>query len=570
VDYELLRIKNLFVPASSGVAQYNSLADFAARRPRQLRYANAVTNDPEDAAANWDNATWTAYAQDQIKLTNDLTLQAGLRYELYQTGDEITPNENFVERHGFDNTETLDGRGILMPRIGISWLPTNNINVRIGGGLYSGGTPSVWVSNNFTNDGVRTNSETVTSATPAGAMILQDFNGRDIPQALKDMVAAGNGNVDALDEDFEIPSVWKAGIGTDFSVDVPGAGDSGKNVEVKLNYTYSKTRYGVTWLDLRRDLESLPNNQPIGETVDGRPLYPAAFNPRRGYDMLLTNSRQGEGHVASVLVQKGFPFGLYVSGSYAYQDVTEVNPGTSSRAVSNYGLTAVTDPQFPDAAASNYERKHRFTAAVEYSQRIVGLFTDSAPWKNMKTSFGMFVESRSGQPYSWTFADANRGDTLARIFGEAIDFSSRNRQLFYVPKGDGSDVILTGITDAEMNAFLDRTGLSKYRGQIAPRNAFRSPWFHRFDVRLAQDLPNPISGHRARFAIDIENVGNLLNDNWGRSEAVGFPFTAPAVNVAIDPATGKYEYSALRSYKATRVDVLQSVWRVGVGLMYDF
>jgi hypothetical protein len=341
VEFELLRIKNLFVPASNGVVQYASLADFEAMKPSSIRYANSVTLNPNDAAANWDSGTLSGYVQDQIKLTSELTLQGGVRFERYQTGDRIAVNPNFVGRYGFENNATLDGRGILLPRLGISWLPTEHLNLRGGAGLYSGGTPSVWVSNNYTNDGVRTNSVTVTSATPANAAIINGFDGRNIPDGIKSLIQAGNGNVDVLDPNFQVPSVWKLGAGADYFLDIPGAGDLGKNLELKLNYTFSKANHGVNWVDLRRDLASLSNNLPVGATPDGRALYADNFNATRGYDMMLTNTDHGYGHVASIQAQKGFPFGLFLSAAYAYQDVHEISPGTSSRSVSNYGLSAV-------------------------------------------------------------------------------------------------------------------------------------------------------------------------------------------------------------------------------------
>jgi hypothetical protein len=584
-EFELLKIDNLFVRASNGVAVYNSVADFVNMKPASLRYNNSVTLTPSDAAANWSSGTTTGFLQDQVKLTNEVTVQGGVRFERYQTGDRITLNPNFVNRYGFENTSTLDGRSIFMPRLGISYLPTDHLNLRAGVGLFSGGTPSVWVSNNYTNDGVRTFTATCTNVpvTPnsncTDPSVINGFNGRDIPAELKSAVmnGMGNGNVDVLDPNFKIPSVWKIGTGADYSFDIPGAGTAGKNVELKLNYTYTKVNHGVTWIDLRRNLDiaAFPNNTPIGQTVDGRPLYAPTFNTRRGYDMELTNDDRGRAHVASLQLQKGFPFGLFVSGAYAYTNNEEVNPGTSSISTSNYELAAVSNPQRPDLAASNYQRKHRFTAAVEYSHSLVSYLTGASPWKDMKTSVGMFIESRSGQPYSWSFSDANFGDNLARIFGEENEFAKRNRELFYVPKapnadGTRDDVILNGITEGEFTAFLKKTGLAQYQGRIVPRNVFNSPWFTKIDMRLAQDLPNPLSGQRARFVVDIENLGNLLDHNWGRAQAVPFPFIAPAVDVNIDRATGKYIYSNLRSPNPTTVDVLQSVWRVSLGLMYDF
>ncbi|HET7503366.1 MAG TPA: TonB-dependent receptor [Kofleriaceae bacterium] len=590
-EYELLRINDLFVPGSNGVAQYASIEDFMNLKPSALTYSNAVTQDPQDGAAKWKNATWTAYAQDQYKITNELSVQAGARVELYTTSDHIARNQNFVNRYadtlGISNTENLNGRSIFMPRLGVSYLPIDHLNVRAGLGLYSGGTPNVWVTNNYGNDGVRISS--VTSRDPA---IINGFNGRDIPMALKDQVAAGNGNVDVLDPKFKIPSAWKAGIGADYSLDIPGLDDYGKNLGLKVNYTFTKIRDGVNWIDLRRDLAILPNNQPVGTTPDGRPLYSASFNVSRGYDMMLTNTDRGYGHVASFQIDKSFPFGLYLAGSYAYQDVHEVNPATSSRSVSNYGIAALVDPNDPTDGVSIYERKHRFTGTIEYSHPVASYFTDSGPWKNMRTALGLFVESRSGQPYTWTFGATENGrDTngtkLGKIFGEDTTFSSRNRELFYVPTDAevcegpagvappaGCNVVLSNgtnkLTREDFNKFLQATGLDKYRGQIVPRNAFHSPWFNKLDMRFAQDLPNPVNDNRARFVVDIENVGNLLNHDWGRSRSVPFPYFAPAVDLDYDRANNKYIYSNVKSPNATTVDVLQSVWRVSLGLMYDF
>jgi len=568
IEYELLHIDNLFIADTNGAAVYPSLDAFRNQTPMSILYSNATTLNPEDGAAKWNAGTITTYIQDQFKLLSELTITGGLRLESYVADTTIVDNPNFIARYGFANTATLNGRNILMPRFGVSYLAMDDLNLRAGFGLYSGGTPSVWVSNNYSNDGTR-----IASAFSTDPAIINGFNGRDIPQGLSDMIRAGNGNTDALDPNFKIPSAWKVGGGADYSLDIPGLEELGKNLEVKVNYTYTKTFYGVLWQDLRRNLDSLPNNTPVGTLPDGRPLYDTAamggFNANRGYDMFLTNTRAGYGHSASVVVEKGFPFGLYAAVSYAYQNVYEVSPATSSRSISNYSLAAVTDPNDPDLAISNYERQHRLTAALEFSHAIIGHFTDDKLWKDLKTSFGLFGETRSGQPFSWTFADANFGTTLAKMYGEDRSVASRNHQLFYVPKGDGSDVILNGISEEDFNAFLAATGLDRYRGQITPRNGFRGPWVSRIDVRFAQDLPNPL-GHRARFMLDIENVGNLLNHNWGRQSSVPFPFMAPAVDVSYDAATGKYIYSNLRNPSPTRVDTVGSVWRMALGLAYDF
>ena len=213
-----------------------------------------------------------------------------------------------------------------MPRLGVSYQPIESLNLRGGVGLYSGGSPSVWVSNNYST--TARGSRRVLERPDADQRLQRPR----YPAGLKDMIRAGNGNTDALDPDSRSRRRGRSARGADYSLDIPGFDEPGKNLELKANYTYTKTFYGVQWLDLRRDLDSLPNNVPIGTLPDGRPLYDTSmtgFNASRGYDMFLTNTRQGYGHAASLVIEKGFPFGLYVAGSYAYQAVYEVNPATA-------------------------------------------------------------------------------------------------------------------------------------------------------------------------------------------------------------------------------------------------
>jgi outer membrane receptor for ferrienterochelin and colicin len=554
-EYEYLHINNDFIAGSLGVATYASLADFQAMNPSSIFYSNATDGNPNDAAAKWDSGSLGLYVQDQLKITDRLTTQFGLRMETYDLGDSITPNPVFQQRYNFSNTSTLSGRSILMPRAGLSWLPQDNVNVHAGAGLYSGGSPTVWVSNAYSNDGVR-----LAEAFSSDKSVIGGFDGRNIPTALKNMITAGNGDVDALDPNFRLPSLWKVGGGVDYSF---------AGVTLKLNYIYSKTNEGVEWIDLRRNLASIPNNQPIGETQDGRELYSTSFDTARGYDMLLTNSNQGFGHVATASLEKVWSWGLTFIGTFAYEHVEDTTPANSSRSVSNYDNVAVIDPNNSQLALSDYNRDFRFTLSAIFRRSLVYDISGSERWKKLKTTIGMFAEARSGQPYSWTFGDNNFGRTLGQIFGEDSSIASHDQELFFVPKND-SDVILNGITPQQFDQFLQQTGLDKYRGQIAPRNAFESPWFNHVDMRFSQDLPNPINGHRTQIVLDITNVGNLLNSSWGRLETAPFPFANPAVSVAVDPATHKYIYSNLSSPNTYLIDPISSVWRIAIGLTYDF
>ncbi|MEM6533914.1 MAG: TonB-dependent receptor, partial [Myxococcota bacterium] len=154
VEYERLDVFNLFVPGSRGVAEYDTLDAFAAQTPTALLYNNSVTNNARDAAAEWWFSRISTYVQDELELTPELSVQAGLRFETFQASRDIDFNQNFQNRHGFSNTETLNGRGVMLPRAAITYAPVEWINVRGGFGLFSGGTPNVWVSNTYGNTGI--------------------------------------------------------------------------------------------------------------------------------------------------------------------------------------------------------------------------------------------------------------------------------------------------------------------------------------------------------------------------------------------------------------------------------
>jgi hypothetical protein len=107
-------------------------------------------------------------------------------------------------------------------------------------------------------------------------------------------------------------------------------------------------------------------------------------------------------------------------------------------------------------------------------------------------------------------------------------------QLMYVPAASGGNVTATsdrkvtyapGFDVAAFNDFLHTSGLIKYAGQIAPRNGFRSSDVNSGDVQISQELPALFpSGAKGEVYMDIINVLNLLNRNWGVDNQVGFPY----------------------------------------------
>jgi hypothetical protein len=59
--------------------------------------------------------------------------------------------------------------------------------------------------------------------------------------------------------------------------------------------------------------------------------------------------------------------------------------------------------------------------------------------------------------------------------------------------------------------------LNTHKGEYAEAYAARSPWVHRFDLRIAEDFAFNIGNTRHNFQLvfDFMNIGNLLNSKWG-------------------------------------------------------
>jgi hypothetical protein len=186
----------------------------------------------------------------------------GLRYDWYTSGDKPAENPLIEEVYGFSNQQNLDGADLLQPRLGFNWNVDGSMEVHGGIGLYSGGNPNVWISNNYSNDGVtqieiqdRSGTSLFDMAwTGAGRPIY------DIPQELYDSVAAGegrNGGVNLLDPDFEVPSVWKYALGTSYQF------ESGYLASADLLYSDYQDAAIV------RDISRVQ----VGTAIDGRPIY---------------------------------------------------------------------------------------------------------------------------------------------------------------------------------------------------------------------------------------------------------------------------------------------------------
>ena len=614
VESEKLDIFNLFVQNATGQYVFNSLTDLTNRNAFSLTYANAADNIKADGASSFSFRSNTAYLQDEWLVRPDLTIRAGIRYDWWTSSDHPKENPAFATAYGFSNTKNLDGLSILQPRIGFNWRPMTGLSVYGGAGLFAGGTPNVWISNNYTNTGNLLGTFTTTCTTPGAVTCnssLLNVDGFNIGAAAKAgntaSANAGTGNANAIAPGFEPASIWKESIGVRYDTDLD-QWHLGQNWHFGAEFLNSQVKNAVYWNDIYEQkflcTSSSPASACNGFTAapDGRPIFGNALPT--GQTLYGSNARLNKTDVVFLDTNKGFERqlsfwvgkewkeglwrGLSVNYSFTHMQNQDVGSGTSSVATSSFRQTAITDPNGAVLANSNYLIKNANKLIIEYDHKWFG---------DNFTRIGIFAQQRTGLPFSYTFQDQATGSGASTgMFGENSLYTTTNRQLLYVPQTNGSGVVTftsdphvqyaASFTQAQLdnfNAFLQTTGLIKYAGKITPRNAFFSRPVGTIDMHLAQEFPANFLGlpdmGKVEAYMDIQNLGNLIDPHWGVISQTGFPyFLSPVVarNCQFTAAacTGgvqnKFQFDSFtRKFQSSNFDNV-STWQIKIGMRYRF
>ena len=534
---------NMFSRNSLGEYDYNSIEDFIAGNLRELDYRNADTNMPRDAAGRFNMDYTIIYLQDTWNINSDLTARIGLRYE--EIGQDTTPEYNSFWYNWTGDTYipaprndvNLDGEDIIMPRFSLDWQAEDNVLVTFGYGEFSGNLPPVWFGGPYIDSGLnlpgnklRAKSNNLpTPGTP------ESYPGDAALALVRNEIGDTGGYTAMMDKDFGIPSITKISLGL--------VADLESNITVRANIIHMEEEDPVGAI--------IGGCDPKGNALaDNRPLYGGCSYV--GYLTTFKNI-QPETNVFGISMEKYFDNGLFLYLGYAHTDREMAHMMTSSIIFSSAVRMPVFDHLTPVNSRSHYEIEHSFDYALTWKGNIFG---------NLETSIGLNGFRQSGNPYSYTF----RGD----LSGYRTD--GENIELLYVPSIDDPNVIYSDGFDTDaFEQFLQDSGLSAYRGTAVPRNSFNSPWAGTFDLRIAQELPFGGVPGKATFFLDIENVLNLINSDWGGFENyVGSTSNSRGIVEAEVDDQGRYVYKTFKIDGEPTQNIGKSVYQIKVGLKYQF
>ncbi|PSL36087.1 TonB-dependent receptor [Chitinophaga ginsengisoli] len=523
------KYKNAFAPGYQGAYQFASLTDFynsaknGAMNAKSYYLQYSALSDGSFPWAYAGSTELGLFAQDKWRVSNNFTLTYGLRMDMtiYKQDFQDNPQFNalkFKDGKSYDIGKAPGNALLISPRIGFNWdvLDDKTLQVRGGLGIFSGPPPFVWISNQASNNGVQWGS-----FTQNGVAFSADPN-----QYRPETAAANTSYLVALtDKNFKYPSVLK----TSLAVDKKLPGDWIFTVEG----TYSKDINAVYYQNINLNET---NGYALSNGGDNRMRYTTSFtpianstnkyysagtslsDPNIGSAILMTNTSKGYAYNVTGRVQKTYK-NLYVSVAYTHGDARNTAE-TGSTASSLWSARAVSaDPNAANLTYASYRLPNRIIAMASYKVSYAKYFA---------TSFGLIYEAAPAGVTSYIYNGDLNGDGF-------------NNDLMYIPTSD-KDINLinvgsynatthTGSTTGtssdprtasqiwtQLNNFISQSGyLSSHRGQVAKANAVTLPFFKKADVNITEDISVKTGKerHTLRLSLDIINVGNLLNKNWG-------------------------------------------------------
>ena len=521
---------------ATGITYANGMDAFYANATPTAFAVQYAYNDGEVPAVELAFGMAALYAQDEFKASDNFKLTYGVRAELpiylnkldtnaevdafkfnkwdnnwrnhYQVGQKAEKN------YSIESGKWPKAKVQFSPRVGFNWdvKGDRSLQVRGGTGLFSGFLPFVWYTNQPNGSGMVQSPEVTITDINTLAKNGIKFN-PDFRQQIKNhptLLPTTPGklpNSPALCEvakNFKMPQVWRSNIAVD--VELPW------NMVFTLEEIFTKDINAVMQKNINMEY---PAGYYAGS--DPRPYWTTTkINSNVGSAMLLTNTHKGFQNSLTAQLTKNASRGLSGSIAYTYtvaKDVTS-NPGSTAASAwsSNPVNSYLNDPEL---AASNFAVPHR----------IVGNLSYRFEWLNhLATTVSLLYTGSAQGRCNWTYSnDMNKDGYTADMMYIPLNASDIKfvDATYSWTDGNGKKVNVLVPAARQAEAFWQlvegNSYLRSHKGQVAKRFGYVAPWHNRWDFKFMQDIFTNIGGRRytIQASLDIINVGNLLNKNWG-------------------------------------------------------
>ncbi len=576
---------NGFAPAYQGAYQFQSIQDFynsVNNGTNATRYAlqYSALKDGAFPYAEAGVSELGLFAQDKWRLNKNITFTYGLRvdYSSYTGTFDQNPDFaalTFANGAHYDVGKKPKSRPLVSPRLGFNWdaLGDKTLQVRGGAGIFSGPPPFVWISNQASNNGVQFGQQIFSGATAV------PFSAD--PNTYRPQGGAANANyaIAMSDPNFKYPTVMKSSLAVDKKL--PG------EYILTLEGAYSKDINAVYYSNI--NLNQASSAAIVFAGADPRVRYGAvagttnkiysgaggttAANPNITNAILMKNTGKGYSWNATARLQKTFK-DFYMSVAYTYS----VAKNTAEFGSTSGGLWSSRpvqgDPNTPNLAYAGWNQPHRVVAFASYKFNYAKYFG---------TTIGLYFEA------------APNGVTSYVYNGDVNNDGNNANDLIYIPR-TASEIALvnsapntgTGFIDTrtaaqiwgQLNNFINQDKyLSSHRGSVAQANAVVLPFFKKLDMNVTQNISVKVGKerHAVQVSLDILNLGNLLNKQWGSVKVPSVTNFLTYRGLAADGKTPTYSFTYQNEgnqipYTNSFVNStsIASRWQMQIGFRYLF
>jgi hypothetical protein len=558
-DREQSDFFNLFRQSSYGIFDYASLADLAADRPAAFTRAFYVQGTP--AADISDFAITGLFTQAKWDVSSRLNLTAGLRLDLVESDTRPPLNQTFVNTFGIRNDGNVDGTQIVSPRLGFNWSvdESRTMQVRGGFGYFTGRAPWVFISNAYGNTGVGRFSQ-LASGTAAPQLSTYLRNNFDFINPIGVAPTDGDPNarreINLLQNELKLPAVWRGNLALERKLPFLDS-----TVTLEAIHTINDKALFTDNLNIKPLVVTATSGPAIG--LDGRQRFNGGSTSAGATSLAFSNvirvRNVSEGHSTYFTLGLDRPMKNNWSYNVTYTRGTskEAQSFGQTVAVDGWSRNAVFNQNSVEVERSDFEIKDRIqlTLAKRFEFK-----------KGWATRASLYYEGHTGNPYSFTYANDLNGDGISA------------NDLVYVPTGPSDPKIslaaMSAAQQADFFAFIQRSGLAKYAGSYAPRNAFVQPWINQLDLRLTQKLP-------IYQPFEVEIFADFINFGyWLSRKKFGYVELLTNTNNAVfyRRLMGNATYNAQGQIAPTYttepgnwvVDNIASRWRVQFGATVRF
>jgi hypothetical protein len=257
--------------------------------------------------------------------------------------------------------------------------------------------------------------------------------------------------------------------------------------------------------------------------------------------------------------------GLWVKAAYSYgESKNTIDPGSIAFGSWNNNPHPG-DPNNPPLSYSDYSPGHRVFVAASYRKEY---------FRFGGTTVSMFWEAFTGGNGSYVYATDLNGD--GGTSNDLIHIPRNVDEMNFVTFTASGRTFTAAEQATAWEAYIQQDAyLREHRGQYAEREAVFLPIVKRLDLSVQQDLFRSLAGrrHAFQFRVDVLNLANLLNSDWGVGERL--VHNQPLTNAAADTA-GRVSYRLRvingelmnRTFEPTAG--LGDVYRLQFSLRYSF